>query len=106
MLAAKARGGGPRSGPFAVCLRRRRVELSARLKEKAKQYASADNVGKRAKGKEGNQDQQHDDRRRDRLMKRATANFGQGIGKRAMTQITDNQLLQHGQHDEQSEKDK
>ena len=40
-------------------------------------FSFADNIGKRAKGKEGNQDQQHDDRRRDRLMKRATPNFGQ-----------------------------
>jgi len=36
---------------LAVCLRRRRIKPSARLEEKAKQYACADNIGKRAKGK-------------------------------------------------------
>jgi hypothetical protein len=66
---------------FAVCLRWRRSEFSARLEEKTKQHASADNLRKRAESKERNQDQQHDDRRRDRLMKRAAADFGD-LGER------------------------
>src|SRR5262249_9896526 len=50
--------------------------------------------------------QQHNDRCRDRLMKSAAANFSDGIGQRAMAQVADGQLLQHGQHDQQSEEDK
>src|ERR1700739_730050 len=90
---------------FATCLRRRAVRPSAWFEEETKQHASADNLGKRAKGKERNQDQQQDDRRRNRLMKRAAANFGHGVGERAMVQVADGQLFQNGQHDQQSEED-
>ena len=86
---------------FATRLRRRAVRPSAWFEEETKQHASADNLGKRAEGKERNQDQQQDDRRRNRLMQRAAANFGQGIGKCAMVQVADDQLLQHGQGDQQ-----
>jgi len=91
---------------FSLCVSRRDFEFLARLEEKTKQHVSADDVDKRAKSKERNQDQQQDDLRRDRLMKCATANFGEGRGERAMVQIADEQLLHYGQYDEQSEKDK
>jgi hypothetical protein len=86
-----------------ACLDRRNVKLSARLKEKTKQHTLADNLGKRAKGKERNQDQQQDDRRCNCLMKSAAANVGDGIGERAMVQVTGDQLFQRIQNDKQSE---
>jgi hypothetical protein len=69
-----------------------------RLEEKADQSTLSNNVTKRAKGKERNQYQQHDNASGYELVNRATANRGYRIHDPAMMKVSDDHFLQHIQN--------
>jgi len=95
---------GGKSGHDDSNRKSRLFDHLTRLEEQAEQSTLSDNVAKRAKGKEWNQYQQHDNAPGNQLMNRATADCGYRIHDPARMKVSDDHFLQHIQNQEQGQK--
>jgi hypothetical protein len=71
----------------------RQIHPLARFKEHANKITLADNFAERAKRKEGNKNQKHDDTGRDQLIEGPAADLGDGVSDGPAVNYTDDDLL-------------